>query len=46
MYFDDTRCGERRVIYRYELDGDDHVHRVGPLGTNARGFVAEWFLAP
>jgi hypothetical protein len=46
MSFDPANCFERRVIYRYSVDGNDHVHRVGPLANNARGFVAEWLIAP
>ena len=37
MRFSDD-CFERRVIYRYIVDGDDHVRRVGPIAINARGF--------
>ena len=39
MSFDPANCFERRVIYRYSVDGNDHVHRVGPLANNAR---ASW----
>lgn len=46
MSFDSANCFERRVIYQYSVDGNDHVHRVGPLAINARGFVAEWLTAP
>jgi hypothetical protein len=46
MSFDSANCFERRVIYRYSVDGNDHVHRVGPLAINARDFVAEWLTAP
>jgi hypothetical protein len=45
MLFSDN-CFERRVIYRYSIDGDDHVRRVGPIAINARGFVEEWLSAP
>jgi len=46
MDFDSANCFERRVIYRYSVDSNDSVHRVGPMGINARGFVAEWLTAP
>jgi hypothetical protein len=46
MSFDPDNCFERRVIYRYTVDDNDHVHRVNPLGINARGFVEEWLSAP
>jgi len=46
MWFDDANCFERRVIYRYSIDGSDEVHRVEPLALNARGFVEEWLSAP
>ncbi len=45
MMFSDN-CFERRVIYRYIVDGDDHVRRVGPIAINARGYVEEWLSAP
>jgi len=45
MRFSDN-CFERRVIYRYSVDGDNHVRRVGPIAINARGFVEEWLSAP
>ncbi len=46
MSFDSVNCFERRVIYRYLVDSNRHVHRVGPLAINARGFVEEWLSAP
>lgn len=46
MEMDSANCFERRVIYRYQVDGDDHVSRIGPMGLNARGFVHEWLRAP
>jgi hypothetical protein len=46
MFFDSANCFERRVIYRYSVDSNDSVRRVGPIGINARGFVAEWLSAP
>jgi len=46
MSFDNTNCFERRVIYRYSLDGNDLVFRIGPIGINARGFMEEWLTAP
>jgi hypothetical protein len=46
MDFDVAGCFERRVIYRYEVDGNDHLHRLNPLALNARGFVEEWLSAP
>ena len=46
MVFDPASCFERRVIYRYSVDGSDSVHRVRPIGRNARGFVEEWLSAP
>jgi hypothetical protein len=46
MSFDSVNCFERRVIYRYGVDGNNSVHRLGPIGINARGFVAEWLTAP
>jgi hypothetical protein len=46
MSFDPENCFERRAIYRYSVDSNDHVRRVGPLAINARGFVAEWLTAP
>jgi hypothetical protein len=46
MSFDGFRCFERRVIYRYTVDGNDQVHRLGPIALNARGFVEEWLSAP
>ena len=46
MVFDSANCFERRVIYRYRVDSDDSVHRIGPIGINARGFVSEWLTSP
>jgi hypothetical protein len=46
MWFDNASCFERRVIYRYSVDGNDAVRRMGPMGINARGFVEEWLSAP
>ncbi len=46
MSFDVVNCFERRVIYRYSVDGNDKVRRVGPISINARGFVEEWLIAP
>jgi hypothetical protein len=46
MVFDSANCFERRVIYRYRVDSDDSVHRIGPMGINARGFVSEWLTSP
>ena len=46
MDMDSANCFERRVIYRFEVDADDHVRRVGPMGLNARGFVHEWLASP
>lgn len=46
MHFDIVNCFERRVIYRYEVDGNGQVHRLNPLALNARGFVEEWLSAP
>lgn len=46
MTFDNVNCFERRVIYRYVVDAGDSVHRVEPMGLNARGFVEEWLTAP
>jgi len=46
MTFDSAKCFERRVIYRYRVDSNDLVRRVGPMGLNARGFVEEWLTAP
>jgi len=46
MSFDNANCFERRVIYRYTVDDNGRVHRVNPLGINARGFVEEWLSAP
>ena len=46
MDMDAVNCFERRVIYRYEVDADDHVRRIGPMGLNARGFVHEWLASP
>jgi len=46
MNFDAANCFERRVTYRYRIEKDDSVHRIGPLGINARGFVSEWLIAP
>jgi hypothetical protein len=46
MSWDSYHCFERRVIYRYQVDGNDHVRRIGPMGVNARGFVHEWLTAP
>ena len=39
-------CYERHVIYRYRLEANGVVRRVGPIATNARGFVEEWLAAP
>ena len=39
-------CYERHVIYRYRLESNGLVQRVGPIATNARGFVEEWLAAP
>ena len=39
-------CYERHVIYRYRLESNGLVRRVGPIATNARGFVEEWLAAP
>lgn len=36
----------RRVVYRYEIAPDGQVHRISPIGMNARGFVEEWLAAP
>ncbi len=46
MSFDIDNCFERRVVYRYRLDNDKQVRRIGPLAINARGFVSEWLTAP
>lgn len=46
MFFDEANCFERRVIYRYSVDDNDSVRRLGPFGMNARGFVEEWLTAP
>lgn len=46
MHFDIDNCFERRVIYRYQVDGNGQVHRLNPLALNARGFVEEWLSAP
>lgn len=46
MEMDAANCFERRVIYRYQVDADDRVRRIGPMGVNARGFVHEWIRAP
>ena len=46
MDFDSANCFERRVIYRYEVDGNDRVHRINPIANHARGFVEEWLSAP
>lgn len=46
MSFDSANCFERRVIYRYTVDMNGRVRRVGPLAINARGFVEEWLSAP
>jgi hypothetical protein len=46
MSFDADHCFEFRVVYRYMLDAEGHVHRVNPLALNARGFVEEWLTAP
>jgi hypothetical protein len=46
MIFDTAKCFERRVIYRYSVDGNNAVRRVGPIGSDARGFVEEWLRAP
>jgi hypothetical protein len=46
MSFEEARGFERRVIYRYAVDSDGSVHRVGPMGLHARGFVEEWLEAP
>ncbi len=45
MSFDNANCFERRVIYRYTVDDSGRVHRLNPLGINARGFVEEWLSA-
>jgi hypothetical protein len=37
---------ERQVIYRYQIDEHQGVHRVQPIASNARGFVEEWLDAP
>ena len=37
---------ERRAIYRFRVDDDKHVMRVGPIAINARGFVEEWLASP
>jgi hypothetical protein len=42
----DPDCYERHVIYRYRLEANGVVHRVGPIATNSRGFVEEWLSAP
>jgi hypothetical protein len=42
----DVASYERRVIYRYAVGEDGHVHRVEPIAVNARGFVEEWLDAP
>ena len=46
MIFDNEKCFERRVIYRYSIDSSGHLRRLNPLGINARGFVEEWLSAP
>jgi hypothetical protein len=46
MCVDVVNCFERRVIYRYSVNSDQHVRRVGPIASNARGFVEEWLSAP
>jgi len=42
----DSDAYERRVIYRYRVNDDGSVQRVGPIAINARGFVEEWLSAP
>ena len=42
----DIESYERRVIYRYRLDGERGVRRIGPIAIHARGFVEEWLSAP
>jgi hypothetical protein len=42
----DEQTFERRVIYRYRIDKNEHVHRIQPIAVNARGFVEEWLSAP
>lgn len=37
---------ERRVIYKYRLNPQRGVRRIGPLRVHARGFVEEWISAP
>jgi hypothetical protein len=48
MEFDPEGAGgfERRVVYRYAVDENGHVSRIGPIAVNARGFVEEWLDAP
>jgi hypothetical protein len=42
----DIAAFERPVVFRYRVDPDQSVHRVQPMGMNARGFVEEWLSAP
>jgi len=37
---------KRRVIYRYQLDEHQRIHRIEPIAIHARGFVEEWLSAP
>lgn len=46
MCLDVLNCYERRAVYRYRLESNGTVRRVGPIATNARGFVEEWLVAP
>lgn len=42
----DPDAFERRVVYRYRIDGNKEVTRIKPIASNARGFVEEWLSAP
>jgi hypothetical protein len=42
----DSMAFERRAIYRYRVDDDQHIERMGPIAINARGFVEEWLSSP
>ncbi|HVP45401.1 MAG TPA: hypothetical protein VMT32_02415 [Bryobacteraceae bacterium] len=37
---------ERSVVYRYQLDEHQGLHRIEPIAIHARGFVEEWLSAP
>ena len=42
----DMKTYERHVIYRYQIDDDEHIRRINPIAINARGFVEEWLYSP